>query len=275
MKQSMVQTEYLYVYGLTYLDEIEKEKLPDLTGIDHRPVYPLVHDNLVAIVTSVRAEDFSQEKIDTNLKNTEWLKSNAFHHHECIFDIHKQITILPLPFSTIFESEKNLRNYLDKQKSNFQKNLTSINGKEEWNLKLFCDQEKLLTFAVAHDPSIIDLKEKIRTMPKGRQFLFKKKLEQQIASQSESLQSQCWLDIHEQLRPLFSESHLRQNWSKEVTERKEEMIANCDFLIPRQNVSHFFTQVKELEEKLNESGCSFQISGPWPPYHFSKCKETT
>ena len=34
--------------------------------------------------------------------------------------------------------------------------------------------------------------------------------------------------------------NLRQNWGKEVTERKDEMIANCDFLIDKIQIRTIF-----------------------------------
>jgi hypothetical protein len=270
MKQSVIQKDYLYVYGFTYLEEWKKTQLPSLTGIDERPLVMLPFEDIVAITTSVSSEKFSQEHLDANMKKTEWLKAKAFHHHECISSLYPHVTILPIPFGTIYKSGKNLRNLICSQKQLFLKRLASIKGKQEWNVKLYCDQEKSLSFTLHNNPAILELKEKLKTMPAGRQFLFKKKLEQLLVTQSESLQSQWWNEIHEQLYPFVSESHLRQNWSREVTERKDDMIANCDYLIPQDKVESFIDHIKELEDKYKEFGCFLQISGPWPPYHFSK-----
>jgi hypothetical protein len=107
-------------------------------------------------------------------------------------------------------------------------------------------------------------------MPKGKQFLMKKKLDHLISSQLEVEQSNWWSEIQQQLTSVVSEVNLRKNWGKEVTERKDEMIVNCDFLI-EQNVSQLFmNKVVEIERLFDSFGCTFQVTGPWPPYHFSK-----
>jgi Gas vesicle synthesis protein GvpL/GvpF len=273
MTQSTVRTDYIYVYGLTYLEDWKDRKLPAATGIDQKKISTMKHEDLLAIITSVHPNDFSQEQLDVNMKNTEWLKANAFHHHECISELYQYAAILPMPFGTIFKNEENLINFMGRNGQLFQQSLSTIKGKQEWNLKLFCDQEAFLTFTLTHDLDILECKEKIKTMPAGRQFLFKKKLEHLLASKAESLQSEWWDEIHQQLNRFVSDSHLRQNWSKEVTERKEVMIANCDYLIPNDCVDGFINQVKDLENKYKDSGCLFQISGPWPPYHFSKIQK--
>jgi hypothetical protein len=176
MIQSAIQTDYIYVYGFTYLTEFKQTKIPSITGIDGKPISMIPYDDLVAITTSVSTEKFSQEQLDANMKKAEWLKINAFHHHECISGLHPHFTILPMPFGTIFKNEDNIRSLMCSQGQLFHKRLSSIKDKQEWNVKLYCDLEKALSFTLHHDSAIIELKEKLKTMPTGRQFLFKKKI---------------------------------------------------------------------------------------------------
>ena len=137
-------------------------------------------------------------------------------------------------------------------------------------MKVFCNNEKTFSFILQHNEAVLDLKEKLALMPKGKQFLMKKKLEHLITSELEVEQSNWWSKIQQHVTSVVSEINLRRNWGREVTERKEEMIVNCDFLIEQSKSEEFMSRVIELEKLFEPLGCTFQVTGPWPPYHFSK-----
>ena len=61
--------------------------------------------------------------------------------------------------------------------------------------------------------------------------------------------------------------------SKEVTERKEEMILNSAFLIKNDNVENFMEAENALKEIFEEMGFFLDCTGPWPPYNFINVKK--
>ena len=103
----------------------------------------------------------------------------------------------------------------------------------------------------------------------------KKRLEQLISMEFELEQSRWWKEIIKQLDSVVFEANLRQNWGKDLTERKEDMIANCDFLVDQSATETFLNKIGEIEKRLETLGCTFHITGPWPPYHFSKISKGT
>ncbi len=90
---------------------------------------------------------------------------------------------------TIFQNESNLESLLNDQYDVLLQKLTTIKNKQEWNLKLFCNTEKALSYVLRHNTAVIDLRGKLASMPKGKQFLMKKKLEHLITSEFEEEQS--------------------------------------------------------------------------------------
>lgn len=270
MSHTKVETGFLYLYGVILAEELEKADIPSILGIDQKIVTTKIYKQLAAVITSVNAQYFSQEQIDIQLKDAEWLKEKAFHHHEVISIIQQHFTVLPLSFCTIFQNNRNLESLLaDQYDAIFQK-LLSLKNQQEWNLKVFCNNEKALSFVLQHNKAVLDLREKLVLMPKGKQFLMKKKLENLITSELDVEQSKWWSEIQQHVTSVVSEINLRKNWGKEVTERKDEMIVNCDFLIENSKSEEFINRVIELEKLFEPLGCIFQVTGPWPPYHFSK-----
>jgi len=41
------------------------------------------------------------------------------------------------------------------------------------------------------------------------------------------------------------------------------------FLLPSLQITKFVTEIEELQQKLENKGWKFEVTGPWPPYHFS------
>jgi hypothetical protein len=270
MPHTEVETDFLYMYGVILTEELQKSEVPSIMGIDQHPTTVKIFKNLAAIITPVNAQDFSQQQIDLQLKDAEWLKEKAFHHHQCITSIHQNFTVLPMSLCTIFQNESNLDRLLNDQYDVLLQKLTAIRDKQEWNLKLFCNTEKALSYVLRHNTAVIDLQEKLASMPKGKQFLMKKKLEHLITSEFEEEQSRWWQDINQQLKSVVTDANLRRNWGREVTERKDEMIVNCDFLIDENKSEQFLNKMEEIEKSFEALGCTFHVTGPWPPYHFSK-----
>jgi hypothetical protein len=270
MTNTSVETDFLYLYGVVLFEELQTTEVPAIIGIDQKQATVLNFKELAAVITPVNPLYFSQQYIDLQLKDPDWLKEKAFHHHECITAIHSQFTILPMSFCTIFQKEDNLRSLLNEQYDVILEKLYRLKEKQEWNLKIYCNPEQAFSYVVTHNPTVLELRENIATMPKGKQFIMKKKLNQLITDEVEKVQSQWWAQIEQPLKTIFEEAKLRKNWGREITERKDEMIVNCDLLINKKKSEQFLNKIHDLEKEFAEAGCTFQVSGPWPPYHFSK-----
>jgi Gas vesicle synthesis protein GvpL/GvpF len=270
MAHTNVAADFYYIYGVIPREELHSSEASILIGIDQRPVEIQIYQDLAALITPVSSTNYSQQQIDLQLNDAQWLQEKAFHHHQIIAAFQENNTVLPFSFCTIFQNEDNLEGFIIDQYHLLCEKLASLKGKQEWNVKLFCQSEQALAHILSHNPTIVELKQKLTSMPKGKQFLMKKKLDQLLISQFEREQARWLSDIMLKLESVIEDTNLRKSWSKEITERKEEMIGNCDFLICETKVEQFLSQMEELEKSYKLVGCMFQITGPWPPYHFSK-----
>ncbi|GAM14472.1 GvpL/GvpF family gas vesicle protein [Mesobacillus selenatarsenatis] len=263
-------TDYLYVYGIIPKEELSKSVLPLIIGIDQQPSTAMKFNDIVAIATPVNPQKFSQQNIDSLSKNIDWLQENAIHHHSCIEELNRNFTILPMSFCTIFQNEQKLSNLLKERYDELFGKLQTLKGKEEWNLKVFCKLETAKHFVLENNPSIIELKDSLASMPKGKQFLMKKKIDLKIGEEIVKEFGKWQAEIQKYLTSFIEDSSLRSNWGKDVTGRADDMIINCDFFVEKKMEDEFISAIHECEKLFSKRGCTFQVTGPWPPYHFSK-----
>ena len=270
MSEEKNQTDYLYVYGIIPKEELTESVIPSIVGIDNQPITSITFKDIVAIATQVNPQTFSQQNIDSLSKNIDWLQENALHHHSCIEELNRCFTILPMSFCTIFQTEQKLVILLNQRYEELSGKLHTLKGKEEWNLKVFCKLETAKSIVLEHNPAITELKESLASMPVGKQFLMRKKIELKIGEVLVKEFGNWHAEIQQHLTGFVVESSLRSNWGKEVTGRADDMIINCDFFVERNRTDEFINAIHEGEKLFSNRGCTFQVTGPWPPYHFSK-----
>ncbi|WP_134699221.1 GvpL/GvpF family gas vesicle protein [Ammoniphilus sp. YIM 78166] len=260
----------IYMYGLIPTKETKQTDIPVFSGIDHSKGYLITIREISAIVTEVDATDFSQAQVDTLIKKTEWLREKALHHHECIALFHKLFTVFPMTFCTVFSNRNNLIETMDQKYEELVERLAYLEQKEEWNLKLFCNLDRFKAYVRQHNPVVEDYQGKLRGMSAGKKYIMQKKLEAIFKAELEKEQWRRWEVVHQDLLGWATDSLIRKNWGKEVTLREEEMLFNYDYLVHKDCSSQFLERVIEKKTLLAELGWSLEISGPWPPYHFSK-----
>lgn len=270
MSDTTIHQDYLYVYGIIPKEELSDRVVPTMVGIDQQPTIPIAFNEIVAIATPVNPQKFSQQNIDSLSKNIDWLQEKALHHHSRIEELYRDFTILPMSFCTIFQSEQKLLTLLKRSYDELSEKLQLLKGKDEWNLKVFCKLESAKHYILKNNPSITTLKDGLLSMPKGKQFLMRKKIDLKIEEETVKEIGKWQREVQRFLSSFIEDSILRTNWGKEVTGRADDMILNCDFFVEQNMTESFISATHECEKLFTDRGCSFQLTGPWPPYHFSK-----
>ncbi|WP_139488041.1 GvpL/GvpF family gas vesicle protein [Brevibacillus dissolubilis] len=260
---------YIYVYGLIPVEETAAKPVPVFTGVDAKyHSYTVKESGIVAVVSRVDADAYSPAKVEKNLKNSAWLEEKAFHHHDCICLINKEFTVLPLSFCTIFASEDKLKRSLRDRADTLHAKISAITGKQEWNVKTYCDNKQWETYIEQNHPDVERLRKEIAAMSPDRQFLMKQKLSQQIAQAVSMERDRCWKTIHQHLEERSVGSCVRRTYGKEITGRGDEMIGNVDYLVSANQIQRFQEGIRQFGERTG-AGWALEVTGPWPPYHFA------
>ncbi|TKD70688.1 GvpL/GvpF family gas vesicle protein [Pseudalkalibacillus hwajinpoensis] len=261
----------LYLYGLVPSHEATTTPLPSIKGFDGEGIiYPLSINEVTAFVCELEADQYSEETISNKINNDmEWLQEKAFHHHETVQQLAQQYTIVPLKFCTLYKNPDSLMQTVESNNEKLSETFKLLEGNEEWNLKIYCNDEELKKQVSESNTSIEAKRQEISQLSPGRQFFEKKKIDELINQELENEKNLFCEEIHEKLQKISLFGSIKKNWSKDVTGRKEKMAWNSVFLLPSANVEEFIEEIKLDEETYGVNGWDFEVSGPWPPYHFS------
>jgi gas vesicle protein GvpL/GvpF len=228
----------IYTYCLLRLSS--EESLPDLKGIDARPVFPLRCDRYTMLVSRLE-RDFS------------FSARSIVEHGQVIAKVFESRTVLPMRFGTFFRSEKQVADLVRENRQDLLEAFCRLRGKAEMRIKL------LLGFGASSGPS----KAANGRKPPRRAD----RADEAVPSnESETLDPQC-REIAEQLSGRLRE--MFHPLDQQVTCRRLEgsqLLIDCAHLIESQNAEAY--QKLCAENFAPSAECDLRVSGPWPPYHF-------
>jgi hypothetical protein len=258
--------QLIYLYGIIP----ETEDIPSFKGLDDvHDAYSLSLGGIKAIVCDLDEAEYNEEKLEEKVNDIEWLHEKAFHHHETLAALNKGSSVIPMKFCTIYQSEESLKEKIEPRKKAIINLLSWLNHKEEWNLKIYCDDEKWEKSFKDHNLIIEEKKAKIEQLSPGKQFFAKKKLDKWIKEEMDNKKDSFCYDIYNELDSIAIESTVKKNWSKDVTGKQEDMSWNSVYLLSSEHVDKLATYLEQWKEEWEEKGWKFEVTGPWPPYHFA------
>ncbi|MBI3933519.1 MAG: GvpL/GvpF family gas vesicle protein [Acidobacteria bacterium] len=228
----------IYTYCLLRLST--EESLPDLKGIDARPVFPLRCDRYTMLVSRLERDFvFSARSIAE--------------HGQVIARIFENKTVLPMRFGTLFRSEKQVIDLVRENRQDLLEAFCRLRGKAEMRVKL------LLGFpALASSSKAADIRK-----PPGRALHSEESLP---AADSEPLDPQCRelaAQLSVRLREMF------HPLEQQVTCRRldgSQLLVDCAHLIEANTVEAYQKLFCQASGQVKD--CDLRVSGPWPPYHF-------
>ena len=260
--------------SLIYLYCVTKVK-PDCCDFEETEIkaYPIYFQGTYAILSRVSPEEFSEENLKKNLADMEWVERKIRQHEKVIESIMKDITVIPFKFGTIFKTKDGVENLLKENNLKFKNAIADLDGKEEWGLKVYCDGKKLNDSLKKEDERVHHIEKEITSSGKGKAYFLKKKKNELIKSVRNEKISEYTKDSFERIKRVCLEAKINRILSKEVTERKEDMVLNAAFLINEKRIKEFENILTYLKTRYTNKGLIFDCTGPWPPYNFCNLSE--
>lgn len=264
----------IYLYGIIPVRE-DSPPLPSLKGLDEESeVYSLPFGNIEAVVCELDPEEFSEKELEKKTNNAKWLHEKAFHHHDTLMKLYKNFPVIPMKFCTIYSGKESLEHTIETHQTHMLELLENIEDKEEWIVKVYCEADKVNESIASSNETVEAKKAEITEMSPGRQYLEKRKLNQLIDQEAEKEKQAFSEKIHKNLAEHSVNTEVKNNWNKDVTGRDEEMRWNSVYLLEESKVEDFLSMIKSLQTQLTDTGWHFEVTGPWPSYHFAKISQS-
>jgi Gas vesicle synthesis protein GvpL/GvpF len=176
-------------------------------------------------------------------------------HARVISECFRNTTVLPFRFGTVFDNDEALRRAVRVNRRTFTESVQRLRGKAEMHVKV-----------VLRDSSLRDLLPEATVPAAGSEYLTRlrqvavRDRERQTKARSVSVQ------VHKVFAPL----------EEEVSCKKFDsggLLIDFAHLIDSNTVEKYQNRYTAVTRQLKD--CEVNISGPWPPYHFTPGKLRT
>ena len=250
----------IYVYAIT-----REPVIPDAEAVDQSRRFNAARvEDLAAVYTPVKAEEFSQEVIDRRAGDLEWLGAIGYRHQDAIATLMKDTAVIPLRAFTLFSNEEALRAYLRENARTLRNVLDRIGGKQEWTLQVEFEPQKWNDALVNRVASLRELHESIASASAGKAFLLRKKLDDERKRASSAAEKEVVAEIEKRVL-----DKLRCETIAESRERRDGAFPQINVLIERDEEAQLQELHAELMNRYEAEGVSLALTGPWPPYTFA------
>lgn len=253
-----------YLYGIIQ----ENLEISESMGIDGRnPLFLVEDESLQAVVSYVENGEFSAEVLSQKAEDLFWLQEKATRHMEIIRLLHERSTvIIPVKFCTVFTGEEGILNMLKEKRFEYLSLMKKLQGLDEYGVKVYINERSFLPHELEEIRS--DMERLVAGAGKGKAYMIKKNMESTLQSRKEELVVIYRERIWKVLLGLNFTGKMNKTLSGELTGKKERMILNGVFLVPRVEGLEFMNRAdSSLKEQL-VPGLTIEWSGPWPPYNF-------
>jgi hypothetical protein len=268
-KETAADQSVVYVYGVARVPPSEAFAPLQLEGIVRdAPVQRLVRDNLVAFVSTVPTSQFGASELRSALADAEWLRGRIFAHEKILKELRSSYGVVPFRFCTIYRNAALLLNALARHRAELDQAIDRVGDASEWGVKLYYDPEALRCQVEVASKAIRQLRETLTGASPGAQFFLRKKYDRALdAEVAASIavcvehSRRCLDECARGAAEIQVQSPAEHGWS-------EAMVMNAAYLVDKGALGGFQRALAALRAEFAEPAFSYELTGPWPPYHF-------
>lgn len=256
------EKELLYVYCIC----ITKPGLQSNNEL--RNLYSYSCGDYFVVGKNVSSEIHAKEIYQSNLTVLKYPDNQVREHVEIVKLLSEQNSVLPFKYGTVFLTEVFLNEFILENSDSICNNFNLIDGKEEWVVCIYCDQESLKGQIEVLSEAVHALENKIMASPPGKAFLIERMKSELIEDEMIKACTCYSRNYYNKLRKLSVSSQLNKIVAKEITGREETMIMNAAFLVKKINMIDFKNTLDALRNKYGSEGFSIETNGSLPPFSF-------
>ena len=238
------------------------------TGIDgEHPLFVEAIGEIAAVVAEVNIEDFTGPESQPKMEDLAWIGPRALRHEEVVLSAMEQGLVLPVRFGTVFSSLAATAEPLRQRQDVLMKFFRDTIDKKEWTLKGYVDRPQARARMTA--ARLAAEKEQLAGLSPGKRYFLEQKIKGAVDKDVAIWLKEMGRDILSVAKKMsvgFSECRLQ---SRDVTGRDEEMFFHGALLVPDASMAILERMTDEWNKRRESQGLSLELSGPWPPYHFS------
>lgn len=226
-------------------------------------------DGFGVIASQMEFIEFSEDEFKERLKNDlEFVKKNIERHYNIIENFNHNGAIIPFKFAVIFKTMEGLEESIRREKNKFMELLDKFQGKEEWGVRVFLNKREAERSIRKFDMEIKAMEGKKEKAGQGMKWYLEKKEEELVSERLEAATEKKISSLAKELEGFTSGCVVNNPVNRPGDKR--EIILNNACLLPKEKVTDFRRKIAGLSLVLKNSGMDLEITGPWPPFNFSR-----
>jgi hypothetical protein len=254
-----------YVYGVVG-PSLETATSPK--GIDGGEVNLIENGDVAALATSVGADDYSPERVETLTADVEWVSQRAMAHDRVLTWASDNGPVVPFPMWTLFRDSKAVKAMLSKRLAELRRTFERIADGREFIVRVYVQQGVLKEHLGGQSGEIGALEAEAARATPGQKYLLQRKIESLRKDAGRDVAAKAAAEIHDKLKSESMETVREQPVNSGAPREQGRAILNASFLVKPGRVVGFQEALTEMVGKYEPSGFRFDFTGPWPPYHF-------
>ena len=258
----------IYVYGVArLLSERGSAPLPPAGLVEGAAVERLVCGDLVAFVSVLPADLYGEDALQESFTDPDWLRERVIAHNAVLARLRTSSNILPFRFCTIYRDAAHVAKALAEHHGAFCEAFERVQDASEWAVKLYCDRAG--SAAAGSKPAPMPSGSSAgRWTPRRRApaSSCRSNSTARSATQSPRISRPASSEAAQVLPMAPARSSRLNRQPAAVHGRTEEMVLHAACLVDEQALDRFRQIIATLQKE--SAGFVFEITGPWPPYHF-------
>src|SRR6266576_3831881 len=254
-----------FVYGVVR-SSFETTAAPH--GIDGGSVSVIPEDDVAALATSVSAEDYSPERVESLTADVDWVSQRAMAHDRVLTWASDNGAVIPFPMWTLFRDAKAVKAMLSKRMTELRSTFVRIADGREFIIRVYVQPGVLKDKLGEHSAELIALEAEAAKATPGQKYLLQRKIENLRKDAGRDVMSRVASEIHDTLRPVSMDTIREQPVNSGAPREQGRAVLNASFLVAPKRVVEFQRALTAMVNKYEPSGFKFDFTGPWPPYHF-------
>ncbi len=254
-----------YVYGVVR-SAVDATSAPK--GIDSRSVSLISNKGLSALATSVSAEDYTPERVESLTADVDWVSERAMAHDRVLTWASDNGAVIPFPMWTLFRDAKAVKAMLSKRVGELEQTFARIADGREFIVRVYVQPGVLKEHLGEHRVELTELEAQASKANPGQKYLLERKIEGLRRDAGRDVSAKVAGEIHDALRGCSMETVREQPVNSGAPREQGRAILNASFLVAPPRVVEFQRALTSMVNKYEPSGFKFDFTGPWPPYHF-------
>lgn len=257
-----------YVYGIVR-SGFDAARAP--SGMDDAVVELATVGKLGALVSRLDASAYGPALIERNSADVSWISPRAMAHDRVLTWAQEHGGVLPMPMFSLWGSDDALRRMLDDRQGDFERVFARVAGADEFGVRVHRRDELLAKSLDDLDADTRTLQAEAAAASPGQRYLIQRKLDDHMKLAVRSAGKRMAKQIFDELATLSRDAVARPLVADPNTP-DVTLVLNAAFLVDHARVQDFRAAVGERVRAYQARGLTFDFTGPWPPYNFTRAK---